>query len=193
MKRLLKSANTTTPPQSIDEANNDGKKTLTLSDVKTGETYLVDTGADVSCIPASATDRRNLPPSATLIAANGSKIPTWGKRTIAVRLGSNSYLGSFHVAAVKHSLLGADFLAAHNLAVDIRGRRLIDLETFSTVTQAIPTSTLHSHKPRIGALSNPVHHSPHKSRLIAEQLMRPSTKNNGNWRKTHDLDTRIDN
>jgi hypothetical protein len=57
MKHLLKSMKTITPPPTADEVNNDGKKTLTLSDVKSGANYLVVSGADVSCIPASAADQ----------------------------------------------------------------------------------------------------------------------------------------
>jgi hypothetical protein len=186
MTHLLKSAETISPPQNVSTASSNMRYRLTLSDRKTGATYLVDSGADVSCIRASAADRRNLPPSAPLIAANGSKIPTWGKRTTAVRLGSSSYLCSFHVAMVEQSLLGADFLAAHNLAVDLRGRRLLDLETFSTVAKAMPPSTLHDHKPRVGALTNPADHSPRK-RTPSKRLLWPSKNNDiGNWRKTHD-------
>ena len=110
MKHLLKSVKSLTPAQEIDQASIDGKNTLTISDRKTGSTYLVDSGADVSCIPASAADRRTLPPSTLLLAANGSRISTWGKRNVAINLGTSSYTWSFHVANVEHSLLGADFL-----------------------------------------------------------------------------------
>lgn len=120
----------------ITSINNDyvqnGKKTLTVLDRKTGHKLLVDSGAEVSCIPASSHDRRFLPQTTPLIAANGSDIPTWGKKNLSINLGKHSYVWSFHVADVKHSLLGADFLMSNNLAIDLKGRRLIDLSDYST-------------------------------------------------------------
>jgi len=109
-----------------------GKKTLTLVDCKSGHTFLVDSGAEVSCFPASTHDRRNLSPTAPLVAANGSSISTWGKRNHSMNFGSQRFTWSFYIADVKHPLLGADFLMANNLAIDLRGRRLIDLSSYAT-------------------------------------------------------------
>ena len=62
------------------------KKTLTICDHKSGKYYLVDSGAEVSCISASFRDKRLLSPSTPLVAANGSKIGTWGKRNQVIHL-----------------------------------------------------------------------------------------------------------
>ena len=64
-----------------------GKKTLTVSDSSSGYTYLVDSGAEVSYIPASARDRKSLFPNTPLMAANGSRISTWGKKDHVIHIG----------------------------------------------------------------------------------------------------------
>ena len=123
--------------QTIEPVNSnytqDGKRTLSVWDRKTGITYLVDSGAEVSCIPATRQDRQNLPTTDPLIAANGSSISTFGKKELTIHLGDSSYNWPFHIANVDHPLLGADFLVANNLAIDLKNRRLIDLATYSIV------------------------------------------------------------
>lgn len=116
-------------------------RTLNVRDAKTGQTYLIDSGAEVSCFPASAIDRKR-PKSSPLHAANQSTISTWGKRTIPITMaGNRTFQWAFHIADVNCPLIGADFLVANNLAVDLRGRRLIDLSTYS----AFPAKLMESH------------------------------------------------
>ena len=117
----------------VDHHKHNSKKTLTVHDHKTRQAFLVDSGADVSCIPATTRDRRFLSPTSPLVAANGSSISTWGKKKLSITIGDHTYEWNFRVAAVKDCLLGADFLTAHNLAIDLRGRRLIDLSTYSVL------------------------------------------------------------
>ena len=112
-------------------ASSSTKKTFTVWDCKSGHKFLVDTGAEVSCIPATAQDRKPLKRTLPLIAANGSAISTWGKKEVSITLSQNKYTWLFYVADVKHSLMGADFLVDKNLAVDLRGRRLIDLTNYT--------------------------------------------------------------
>ena len=102
-------------------------------DRKTGRTYLIDTGADVSVFPVSPMDRRLLSPSAPLCAANKSRISTWGERNISIVLGDRTFIQSFKLADVAQPILGADFLVSNNLAVDLRGRRLIDLNSYAII------------------------------------------------------------
>ena len=90
-------------------------------DRKTGRHYLIDTGADESVFPASPTDRQDCSTTQPLVAANDSRITTWGQRNIIVHLGSLSLTQSFHIADVRQPILGADFLVSNNLAVDLRG------------------------------------------------------------------------
>ena len=97
--------------------------------------FLVDTGAQVSVIPASMTDKAvscqvNAP---QLQAANGSPIQTYGTVTRDVCFGGKRLQGRFYLANVQRPLLGADFLLRHELLVDIAGRRLLDATTLSSV------------------------------------------------------------
>ena len=39
----------------------------------------------------------------------------------------------FYLADVTRPILGANFFSANNIAIDLRGRRLIDLNNFSTL------------------------------------------------------------
>ena len=141
---LTNNVKTITPIQ-VDNS----KKTLTICDHKSGKHYLVHSGAEVSCISASSRDKRLLSPSTPLVAANGSKITTWGKRNQVIHLGPHSYTWSFYIAEVGNSLLGADFLVANDLAIDLRGRHLIDLSNYASVpTRATASETQGIHEVR---------------------------------------------
>jgi hypothetical protein len=112
-----------------------------LKDEISGENFLVDTGALVSVFSASPPDR-SFPSNSTvsLIAANGSRINTYGSRTIPVSFNGHRYSWRFIVADVNRSLLGADFLSANNLLVDTSNRRLLDSQTFQVLSvQTVPT------------------------------------------------------
>ena len=103
-------------------------------DRHTGTHFLVDSGADVCVFPVSATLRRTKSPSVFLSAANGSKIDTWGQRALTLNFGKNkAYQQEFYLADVTRQILGANFFSANNIAIDLRGRRLIDLNNFSTL------------------------------------------------------------
>ena len=60
---------------------------MTVWDRQAGTTFLVDSGADESVYPATKADHQR-PRSADLVAANGSVIRTWGKKSINLQLGN---------------------------------------------------------------------------------------------------------
>lgn len=110
------------------------KNTLSVCDRRTGISYLVDTGADVSVFPASSLDKTSRVPTSPLIAANGSSIATWGQRTLPLAFGGQrTFSQDFYLADVTQPILGADFFINNHLAIDLRGRRLIDLDNNSTL------------------------------------------------------------
>ena len=117
------------------------KNALAVWDRRTGRSYLVDTGADISVFPASFQDRKSRSNSQPLIAANGSTIRTWGQRTIALHLGKRLFSQEFHIADVTRPILGADFFRHNFLAIDLAGRRLIDL-TRDSIISASPDSSV---------------------------------------------------
>ena len=86
--------------------------------------FLVDTGAEVSVLPATGLDTR-------IGGSHGSSIKTYGVHTIQLRLASRQYDWNFTIADVARPLLGADFLHANSLLVDLKGKGLVDVETYT--------------------------------------------------------------
>ena len=106
--------------------------TFSVYDRHSGQSFLIDTGADVSVFPASAKDRRTSSPSISLSAANATAIKTWGTRNIPLKITSkNVYTHEFHLADVTCPILGADFFIAHELVIDLKGKRLLSLDKAS--------------------------------------------------------------
>ena len=104
---------------------------LFLLDRDTGLNFLIDTGASVSLLPARECPRPqvSLDQKRTLVAANGTEIATFGTKTMRVKLGlPKSYEWDFLVAGVDVPIIGADFLASYSLCVDLKNRRLVDME-----------------------------------------------------------------
>lgn len=92
-----------------------------------GRRFLVDTGADVSVLPAN---RSHPQPCSTLRAANSTSIPVFGQQSLTLNLGlRRDFTWLFHVADVSQPILGADFLTHFRLLVDVSRKRLVDSTT----------------------------------------------------------------
>lgn len=101
-------------------------KLLHVHDPLTNISFLVDTGAEVSVLPATP-HQKSLPPTTHLYAANSSKIPVFQRQTLQLELNlRRSFDWTFYVAAVSQPILGADFLHHFDLLVDIKHRKLLD-------------------------------------------------------------------
>jgi hypothetical protein len=112
---------------------------FTIRDELSGHSFLVDTGALASVFPAAATDHASDPspnPAVALTAANGTPIRSYGSRELLVRFNGHKYCWSFIIADVSRPLLGADFLSAHDLLVDVANCRLLDAVTFRPLAVA---------------------------------------------------------
>ena len=117
---------------------------LYARDRYSGRRFLVDTGAEVSVFPATRSDRHSQLQGTQLTAANGSSICTYGQRTIPLKFSNRHFKWTFTVAQVSQPLLGADFLRAHSLLVDIKGRRLIDPTDYTSIDlRSVPATALH--------------------------------------------------
>ena len=103
---------------------------LYVWDRNSGRRFLVDTGAEVSVLPATGLDTRTNEAGPSLKAANGSSIKTYGVRSTKLRFASRQYKWNFVVADVS---LGADFLRANSLLVDLKGKRLVDAEIYLSI------------------------------------------------------------
>ena len=60
---------------------------LFLTDTTSGRRFLIDTGAEISVIPPSSTDRKNKQGRSGLRAVNVSPIATFGTRSLNLDLG----------------------------------------------------------------------------------------------------------
>ena len=107
---------------------------LVLRDAISGRTFLIDTGAQVSLIPATAENKCRPPTGDTpkLSAANGTAIASYGVTQTHVSFGGRKFSTRLIIADVRRPILGADFLRRHNLLVDLRGQCLIDAQTYET-------------------------------------------------------------
>lgn len=107
-----------------------GHSLLFARDDHSGRRFLVDTGAAVSVLPYKPIAGR---PDSYLNAANGSKIATYGTRTLPLRLGGNAYSHTFVLADVSNPILGADFLGANNLIVNVSAKWLTHASTYASL------------------------------------------------------------
>lgn len=95
-----------------------------------GYCFLIDTGAEISVLPPTTSERRSGKNSLSLQAANNSVIATYGQRSLTLNLGlRRPFRWVFILADVRNPIIGADFQRSHNLLVDMRNKRLIDSVT----------------------------------------------------------------
>jgi predicted aspartyl protease len=101
---------------------------LCINDRISGTAFLIDTGANVSVIPVSRiSDASSRECSYRLYAANGTEIKTYGTISLKLHLGlCKPLIWTFIICDVKQPILGADFLKANKLLVDLHNGRLVD-------------------------------------------------------------------
>ena len=107
-------------------------KLLFIADSLSGRRLLVDSGAQRSILPAQPVDTMAGGRGPQMDAANGTPIRTYGTRQVEVCFGGRRFGWDFVVAAVSTPLLGADFLCAFSLLVDVKNCRLIDALSFAS-------------------------------------------------------------
>uniref|UniRef100_A0A1S4HDH2 Peptidase A2 domain-containing protein n=2 Tax=gambiae species complex TaxID=44542 RepID=A0A1S4HDH2_ANOGA len=82
---------------------------LQIFDKSSGIRFLIDTGSDVSIIPASKIEKTREPSPFLLHAANGTKIRTYGNKFVSVVLGlRRKFSWNFSQADVTSTIIGAD-------------------------------------------------------------------------------------
>ncbi|VUZ43954.1 unnamed protein product [Hymenolepis diminuta] len=94
---------------------------LSLQDRNPGISYLIDSGAEISILPSTSTDRTpsNHPP--ILAATNGSPIKTYGQKSIALGLGlCRTLRWNFIIADVYKPIIGVDFPYHFELLINLR-------------------------------------------------------------------------
>ena len=102
-------------------------------DCQSKRKFLIDTGAEVSVLPATRFDRQKRQSAQVLLAANGSKITTFGSRAETVDLPQGKFKWTFVIANVAQPLLDADFLRSHSLLVDMKHQQLVNAQLFTSI------------------------------------------------------------
>ena len=119
---------------------------LFIRDRKSNVSFLVDTGSDVSLLPANNYQKRNTPQQ-TLFAANSSTINVYGQLTLSLDFHlRRQFTWTFLVANVSTPILGADFLHYFELVPDLRHKCLRDLKTNFQSPSLTKVTDLHSVK-----------------------------------------------
>lgn len=132
-------------PESAKVGSTFSSRRLKLHDKTSGLHFLVDTGSDVSIIPATRKDKTSAPMPFVLHAANGSEIKTYSSKFITTDLGlRRRFTWSFLVSDVSHAIIGADFLAHFGLLVDLKNRSLVDAKTKLQAVGEVMTTDIHS-------------------------------------------------
>lgn len=91
--------------------------------------FLIDTGADVSCLPKRYAISKK-PAKRTLFAANSSSISTYWEQRLNLNLGlRRTFEWTCIVADVKTPIIGNDFLNAFDLIVYVRNAKILDGRT----------------------------------------------------------------
>lgn len=107
---------------------------LRIRDPLTNYNFLIDTGAAVSLVPATPSDRHR-PADYFLQAANSTPIASYGERSLSISLGlKKRYNWIFIIADCTQPIIGSDFLEAHQLVVDIHKQALHDSQSSRHIT-----------------------------------------------------------
>lgn len=127
---------------------------LHIHDNVTRQTYLVDSGAAISTLPASKFRGDQPQTHFTLYAANSSRINTYGTKTLSPEFNlRRDFTWQFVIADINTPIIGADFLKHYGLLVDLTNHRMIDTTTSRTTkgeiirTQYRDISTIHAEIP----------------------------------------------
>ncbi|KAK7586206.1 hypothetical protein V9T40_004082 [Parthenolecanium corni] len=104
--------------------------------------FLIDTGSDVSLIPAT-NDEFTKEPCRHLYAANGTPIRVFGEKLVEFNIGiRRSLRWVMQVTDVETAILGADFLEHFDLSPDLKRKCLRDNETGIKVTGFVKMTPL---------------------------------------------------
>ena len=123
---------------------------LFIKERYSNQTFLIDTGSEVSVIPALDHEKKVRDLRYNLAAVNKSKVHTYGVKKLSLNIGfPKTYEWNFIVADVTVPIIGADFLVAHKLLPDLHEKKLIEkhtllatpCETFETYQDSICVAT----------------------------------------------------
>lgn len=160
------------PPRtdSVGEGTTICSNRLFVLDRNSGLHFLIDTGADISLLPANPKIKQK-PSGFKLFAANDTCIDTFGESSRELNLGLKRPIRwNFCITTVPYPILGADALKHYGLLVDLKHRRLVDsitgmytlgvsrpapINNISTVRPGSKAATILSEFPELTGISSP--------------------------------------
>lgn len=123
----------------VDDSDVPQQNRLSVLDLKSGFTFLIDTGSDLSVLPWSIFNQTSSSASFKLYAANNTVINTYGEKLMSNDFNlRRPFIWIFTIADISRPIIGADFLKHRGLLVDLKNKRLID-----SITQLFNIGELH--------------------------------------------------
>ena len=131
---MVKKSTLRSPPSAVASISTNA---FFLLGTHTGLQFLINTGACRSLLPKSKVHSGCITGTDTnLIAANGSRMLTYGYKTLQLSFAGSKCKWDFIVADVSTPIIGADFLANFNFLVDMANHRLVNASTSNAAAPA---------------------------------------------------------
>ena len=117
-------------PLMATSGSGNNSRLLFITDCISGQHYLVNSGAEVSVLPAATrADHQIRKKGLPLKAANGSVISTFGICTLSLHFDlRRTFNWTFILGDVSQPIIGAEFFREHGLLIDLKHRWLCDSE-----------------------------------------------------------------
>ena len=120
-----------------------GKNVMYVVDELTNQSFLVDSGAEFSCLPVSK--ERCSGVTATLEGAGGAKIDVFGSRLTTLKLRGLKLQWDFLKATVTKPILGADFLCRYDFTINLTKGEMVHVPSGTLIPLVrFPLGALHS-------------------------------------------------
>ena len=104
-----------------------------ITDTISNYHFLIGTGTEVSILPATSAEHRQQQADFNLVAVNGGSIPSFGKHSLTLNMGSRRtfrYLFQvFAIANVHIPIIRANFLYHYSQLMDMTNSQLVDSVT----------------------------------------------------------------
>ena len=107
-----------------------------VMDKISGKRCLLDSGSQISLWPASSNHQKICTSTVQLVAANGTKIKSFGSAQRKIQIGLEKYSFVFVFVEITRPILGIDFLQHFGMTLDLAGRRLLHSGTETAFTSS---------------------------------------------------------
>lgn len=111
---------------------------------RTRKQFLIDSGSDLSIIPARKNEKKDVLPYFAK-AANGTDIHMFGEKFLEIDFGlEKTFRWKFILGDTVIPIIGADFLSHYDLLPDLKRKRLVNGITLTSSRGSLQNATQHS-------------------------------------------------